>query len=209
MVIRGEFLISKANFKERFKSSSNARNTVSGIINRLSIEPEKLKYVDFVAYECIYPEISPLEQMKYLQKLEVKCVLYKEIGDNTKYILSNEFLSALLVEWRKSYQYEIDGIIVAHNKIYSRKSGNPEHAFAFKMVLSDQIAEAKVLDVLWSASKDGFLKPRIRIEPVFLSGVKIEYATAFNAAFVEKNKLGIGAMLKLFVVGMLSLISWM
>ena len=201
LVIRGEFLISKANFKERFKGSSNARNTVSGIINRLSIEPEKLKYVDFVAYECIYPEIPSLEQMKFLEKLEVKCVLYKEIGDNTKYILSNEFLSALLVEWRKSYQYEIDGIIVAHNKIYPRKSGNPEHAFAFKMVLSDQIAEAKVLDVLWSASKDGFLKPRIRIEPVFLSGVKIEYATAFNAAFVEKNKLGIGAIVKIIRSG--------
>ena len=201
LVIRGEFLISKANFKERFKSASNPRNTVSGIVNRLTLEPEKLKYVDFVAYECIHPEVPPLEQMQYLEKIGVKCVLYKKIGDGTKHILSNEFLSALLVEWRDSYQYEIDGIIVAHNKIYSRKSGNPEHAFAFKMVLSDQIAEAKVLDVLWAASKDGFLKPRIRIEPISLSGVKIEYATAFNAAFVEKNKLGIGAVVKIIRSG--------
>ena len=201
LVIRGEFLISKANFNERFKGSSNPRNTVSGIINRLTVEPEKLKYVDFVAYECIRPEMSPLEQMQYLEKINVKCVLYKKIGDGTKHILSNEFLSALLVEWRDSYQYEIDGIIVAHNKIYSRKSGNPEYAFAFKMVLSDQIAEAKVLDVLWAASKDGFLKPRIRIEPIYLTGVKIEYATAFNAAFVEKNKLGIGAVVKIIRSG--------
>ena len=201
LVIRGEFLISKANFKEKFKESSNPRNTVSGIINRLTIEPEKLKYVDFVAYECIHPELSPLEQMQHLEKIDVKSVLYKNIGDDTKHILSNEFLSALLVEWRDSYQYEIDGIIVAHNKIYPRKSGNPEQAFAFKMVLSDQIAEAKVLDVLWSASKDGFLKPRIRIEPITLSGVKIEYATAFNAAFVEKNKLGIGAVVKIIRSG--------
>ena len=56
LVIRGEFLISKANFKEGFKGSSNPRNTVSGIVNRLTVEPEKLKYVDFVAYECIYPD---------------------------------------------------------------------------------------------------------------------------------------------------------
>tara|TARA_Y100000748_G_C15501092_1_gene490119 strand:- start:273 stop:3596 length:3324 start_codon:yes stop_codon:yes gene_type:complete len=201
LVIRGEFLISKANFEERFKGASNPRNTVSGIINRLTIEPEKLKYVDFVAYECIHPEAAPLEQMRFLEKIGVKCVLYKEIGEGTKHVLSNEFLSALLVEWRDSYQYEIDGIIVAHNKIYPRKSGNPEHAFAFKMVLSDQIAEAKVVDVLWAASKDGFLKPRIRIEPIHLSGVKIEYATAFNAAFVEKNKLGIGAIVKIIRSG--------
>ena len=41
----------------------------------------------------------------------------------------------------------------------------PDHAFAFKMVLSDQKAEAKVLDVLWTPSKDGYLKPRVQIEP--------------------------------------------
>jgi len=65
------------------------------------------------------------------------------------------------------------------------------------MVLSDQIAEAKVLNVLWAPSKDGYLKPRIQIEPVVLGGAKIEYATAFNAAFVEDNKIGIGALVKL------------
>ena len=76
-------------------------------------------------------------------------------------------------------------------------SGFKDHGFAFKMVLSDQLAEAKVVNVLWSPSKDGYLKPRIQIEPVVLGGAKIEYATAFNAAFVEDNKLGIGALVKL------------
>ena len=54
------------------------------------------------------------------------------------------------------------------------------------MVLSDQVAEAKVLNVLWSPSKDGYLKPRIQIEPVVLGGAKIEYATAFNAMGMKK-----------------------
>ena len=106
-------------------------------------------------------------------------------------------MSELLVDWRENYEYVIDGIIVANDEIYKRTEKNPDHAFAFKMVLSDQIAEAKVLNVLWSASKDGFLKPRIQIEPVVLGGAKIEYATAFNAAFVEENKIGIGALIKL------------
>ena len=65
--------------------------------------------------------------------------------------------------------------------------GESKHSFAFKMVLSDQVVEAKVVDVLWTPSKDGYLKPRIRMEPVHICGVKIEYATAFNAAFVEKH----------------------
>ena len=103
----------------------------------------------------------------------------------------------LLVEWREKYEYETDGVIVMDDKIYKRSANNPDHGFAFKMVLSDQTAEAKVLDVIWTPSKDGYLKPRIQIEPIQLGGVKIEYATAFNAAFVEDNKLGIGSVILL------------
>jgi NAD-dependent DNA ligase len=95
------------------------------------------------------------------------------------------------------YDYEIDGIIVTNNMIYERKTGNPEHAFAFKMVLSEQLAEATVVDVIWSPSKDGYLKPRVQIMPIILGGVKIEYATGFNGAFIQNNKIGIGAIIKI------------
>ena len=116
-------------------------------------------------------------------------------------IISNETLSNYLTSWRSSYVYEIDGIIVANNKIYERKEGNPDHAFAFKMVLTDQVAEAKVVDVIWNAAKDGYLKPKIRIEPLQIGGVTIEYATAFNANFVVENKIGIGAIVRMIRSG--------
>jgi NAD-dependent DNA ligase len=103
----------------------------------------------------------------------------------------------MLLKWRTEYLYEIDGIICINDAIYPRVTGNPAHAFAFKMVLSDQIAEAKVVDVIWTASKDGYLKPRVQIEPVNLSGVKIEYATGFNGKFIEENKIGVGALIRL------------
>jgi NAD-dependent DNA ligase len=97
--------------------------------------------------------------------------------------------------------YEIDGIIVTDDKIYPRKSGNPDHAFAFKMVLSDQIAEAKVVDVIWTPSKDGYLKPRVQIEPINLGGVTIEFATGFNGAFIKDNNIGIGATIEIIRSG--------
>ena len=115
--------------------------------------------------------------------------------------LSNELLSEVLVKWRADYLYEIDGVIVTDDNVYPRKSGNPEHSFAFKMVLSDQIAEVKVVDVLWNPSKDGYLKPRVQIEPIQLGGVKIEYATGFNAAFIEQNKIGLGALIQIIRSG--------
>tara|TARA_B100001121_G_scaffold41610_1_gene35599 strand:- start:2872 stop:3915 length:1044 start_codon:yes stop_codon:yes gene_type:complete len=69
------------------------------------------------------------------------------------------------------------------------------------MVLSDQIAEAKVLDVIWTPSKDGYLKPRVQIEPIVLGGVTIEYATGFNAKFIKDNKIGVGSLIKLIRSG--------
>jgi NAD-dependent DNA ligase len=45
------------------------------------------------------------------------------------------------------------------------------------------------------------LKPRVQIEPLNLGGVKIEYATGFNGAFIKDNKVGIGATIQLIRSG--------
>jgi NAD-dependent DNA ligase len=168
---------------------------VAGIINHKTINNAVVD-LHFVAYEVIKPELKPSEQMEYLATINVERVLTA-----TTKTLSNEMLSDFLVEWRSSYMYEIDGVIVTDDKIYPRKSGNPDHSFAFKMVLSDQVAEAKVVDVLWSPSKDGYLKPRVQIEPINLGGVTIEYATGFNGAFIKDNKVGIGAIIQIIRSG--------
>jgi NAD-dependent DNA ligase/DNA polymerase/3'-5' exonuclease PolX len=196
IVVRGEFIMPKTVFEEKHSAKfANIRNLVAGIVNRQTID-EKAADLHFVAYETIKPELKPSEQMDMMISSGFETVQHK-----TEESLTNEMLSELLVEWRKSYIYEIDGIIVTDDRVYSRKSGNPDHSFAFKMVLSDQTAEAKVVDVIWTPSKDGYLKPRVQIEPIKLGGVTIEYATGFNAAFIEQNKIGIGALIQIIRSG--------
>jgi NAD-dependent DNA ligase len=196
IAIRGEFIIPKAVFDSKYKTKfANPRNMVAGIINHKTIN-DTINDLRFVAYEVIVPVKKPSEQMGFLSTLDVEVVLWK-----TENALTNELLSETLVDWRKNYIYEIDGVIVTNDAKYTRKAGNPEHAFAFKMVLSDQIAEAKVVDVLWSPSKDGYLKPRVQIEPINLGGVRIEFATGFNGAFINDNKVGVGAVIELIRSG--------
>ena len=198
VVIRGEFIIPKTIFETKYKTKfANPRNLVAGIINHKTVS-ETARDIHFVSYEVIKPVLKPSEQMDFLGTLDIERVLSK---NETKSTLTNELLSDTLIEWRESYTYEIDGVIVIDDKIYPRKSGNPEYAFAFKMVLSDQIAEAKVVDVIWTPSKDGYLKPRVQIEPINLGGVRIEYATGFNGAFINDNKVGIGAIIELIRSG--------
>jgi NAD-dependent DNA ligase len=196
IVVRGEFIIPKKVFDEKYKNEfANPRNLVSGIVNSKTLD-SKAKDLHFVTYEVIKPVVKPSEQMEKLKEIKHEVVRNKTITE-----LSNDILSEILMEWRKSYEYEIDGIIICNDEIYERKSGNPDHAFAFKMVLSDQMAEAKVVDVIWTASKDGYLKPRVRIEPIRLAGVTIEYATGFNGKFIEDNKIGLGALIQIIRSG--------
>ena len=196
IVVRGEFIIPKDVFEKKYKSKfANARNLVSGIINSKTLD-KKAKDLHFVAYEVVNPQMRPAEQMEKLQEIGHEVVMNKTYED-----ITNELLSTLLVDWRTNYEYEIDGVIVSDNKIHVRNSGNPDYAFAFKMVISDQVAEVKVLDVIYSISKSGYIKPRVRIEPVKLGGVTIEYATGFNGKFIEDNKIGVGAIIEIIRSG--------
>ena len=204
ITLRGEIIINENLFKEKYGAKyANSRNFVSGLINKKTLTKEHtdiLKDIDFVGYEVIHPEnLKPSVQLNNIGTMDGMCV--KFIPNISSGELTNEYLSEKLVDWRTNYEYTIDGIICIDDNVYERESKNPDQAFAFKMVLSDQSAEAKVLDVLWAASKDGFLKPRVQIEEVSIGGVKINYATGFNAKFIEDNKIGLGAVIKIIRSG--------
>lgn len=195
--IRGELLMQKQvfdmNWSDRFK---NVRNMIAGTANAKESLPERWNDIDFVAYEIVSPDLKPSDQFKLLKALNCVTVINKGLKKVNK-----ENLSEYLQDWRNNYDYDIDGIIVTDNKKYPRNSGNPKHSFAFKMVLGDQIAESKVVDVIWSPSKDGYLKPKVQIQPVELGGAEIRFATLHNAEFVIKNKIGIGAVVQLIRSG--------
>ena len=199
LVIRGEFIIKRDIFDTKYKQKyANSRNLVAGIVNAKSLD-DKVHDVDFVAYEVIKPaNLSPSQQMDKLANLNVIPVKTHSVPTEN---LTNEYLSNLLQDWRTNHLYEIDGIIVSDDHVYPRSTGNPDHSFAFKMVLSDQIAETHVVDVEWTASKDGYLKPIVHVQPVNVGGVTIKKATGFNADFIEKNKIGIGAIVQIIRSG--------
>ena len=196
LVVRGEFIIPREVFKTKYADKfANARNMVSGMINSKTVD-DSIRDLHFVTYEVIAPQLDPSKQLAALEKAGHEVVKHEVVET-----VSNDMLSEILLDWRANSEYEIDGIIVTDDHVHPRVDGNPDHAFAFKMVLSDQMAEAKVVDVEWSPSKDGYLKPRVRIEPIALGGVTIEYATGFNGKFIKDNKIGIGALIKLIRSG--------
>ena len=190
--VRGELIIKKTKFKKYEKVYSNERSFAAAMVNGKKLEKSKLKDLDFVAYEVIKPEMKPGNQYRLLKMkkfITVKNVSKKEINQ--------DILSKYLTEWREKYEYIIDGVICIDNKVYPRKKkGNPSHAFAFKKVLTDQIVESRVIDVIWSKTQYGYVKPKIKMEPVKIGGVTIQYATAHNAKYIKDNKIGVGSVIQ-------------
>jgi DNA ligase (NAD+) len=195
--IRGELIISKENFKSISDIMANARNTVSGLVNSKTIDPKIAYLTEFVAYNVLNPLTLYKNQYNKLEDWGFNTVTYKFVNN-----IDIDLLYDYLKKRRKGSPFEIDGIVVADNsEIYEISETNPQHAFAFKAILDDQISEAIIKKIIWTASMDGYLKPKIEITPINLLGTVIKFATAFNAKFIVDNKLGPGAIIKIIRSG--------
>lgn len=194
IMVRGELVISNKTFEEKYKSLyKNARNMVSGLVNAKTAR-EGLKDLDFIVYEIIYSDLAPLPSKQYVQleKLGFSTAHHEIFPDLTIANLSEAYLKS-----RDESPYMLDGIVVQSDLPYERNtSGNPEYAFAFKMRLLDNIAETEVQEVEWNISMRGKLVPRVKLNPVELSGVTIRHATGFNGQYIYENRIGPGAIIQ-------------
>ena len=195
IMIRGELIMKEKTFKSKYSDTvANSRNMISGLVNAKSLRIG-LYDVDFVAYEIISNEdyqSNPSKQFNMLEHLGFQVVSNKIIN---KTELNVEKLSEILIYNKSLYEYEIDGIIIQPDEKYIRNlKDNPKYAFAFKI---NTFVEAIVEGVEWNISKYKLLKPRIKIKPVNLNGVNINYASGSNAKNIFDNSIGKGAVVKL------------
>lgn len=192
-VIRGELIINKKDFKKIESIMENSRNAVSGLVNSKKININVANITKFIAYGIMYPYYKQSKQMELLEEYGFNVVTYKLLDE-----INNEILSKYLMKRREQSKYDVDGIVVFDSgSKYKIEEGNPDYGFAFKSVLTNEVAEVKVLEVEWNVSKDGYYKPKIKIEPVRLAGVKISNVTGFNAKYIDKNCIGPGSVLKI------------
>jgi len=198
IAIRGEFIISKKNFKKLKKKYSNPRALVSGLINKKTINENEFDIIDFIAYEVIKPYKKKISiQLDIIDQLNLKSVHALKINN-----FDEDFLSKYLTIRKNKGPYDVDGLVIYDNNIHLRnKNGNPKYAFAFKDTSLHHVAIVEVIKVEWNISKDGLLKPRIFIKPVKLSGVIIKNVTGFNAKYILDNDIGKGSKLKIIRSG--------
>ena len=195
IAVRGELIIKEKIFEKKYSEKfANSRNMVSGLVNSKTLKAG-VEDLNFVAYEIIddYTALKPSEQLEKLRNVGFE-VAQNQIVDS----IDVEKLTELLLLFKQTSEYEIDGIIVQSDRHYIRNvDKNPKYAFAFKMQLGSNLIEAEVEEVQWNISKHKLIKPRIRIKPVVLNGVTITYTSGFNARYIVDNSIGKGTIIKL------------
>ena len=203
IIVRGELIIPKGIFETKYMNTfATARNMVSGAVASKNIVPSTLRDIDFVAYEYILPSdaqknLNVIGSLNILSKHQFKVVNHVLLE-----AVSATSLRKALNEFKKSSEYIIDGITVQPNKLFPHTSGaNPKNVFAFKVQAESDARETEVVKVHWAVTKSSYIKPRVEIIPVNIDGVEITYVTGFNAAYIEKNKIGPGAVVRIIRAG--------
>ena len=208
--IRGELIISKANFpkvqellqKLTGRVYKNARNTITGLINSKEIPVEVFPYLDFVAYDVAGYHLDKIEIFHLLEKLGFKVAEYC-ICDFDSLVT---MLPTFIKRYRNNSEYDCDGIVTDVNDADAREELMPTEddltpGYAFKWKVNDAVSISTVIGVEWKDSAYCYLKPVVLIEPVDMQGVTVGRLTGYNAKFIYDNKVGIGAQVSFVRAG--------
>lgn len=193
-MVRGEIVMRKSDTP----SGTIGRSWVNGLLHQKEPNISDVQKIRFVAYEIVSDEkMNREEQFQFLKKRGYELPWVSVVAT-----LTEEYLITCLKSRREIGDYDIDGIVVGKNgnPEWHRNPSvlqNPKDLVAFKMVLSDQCAETKVVTVHWAVSRQGYIIPRIEIEPVRIGGAVITYLTGHNAKNIVDKKIGKGSRIRI------------
>jgi DNA ligase (NAD+) len=193
ILVRGELIISKKNFA-KYTGAKTSRSLVAGWTNSKTLVTKKLADIDYVVYH-IYSNAGrkTSEVFEELVDKDYTVPMHVIVEKNQ---VDFKFMTEALAYFRQNYEYEIDGLVIyADLPIAYPNDRAPEHVVAFKDY--GNTCDTVVIDVEWKESSYGLLKPTVIFETVNIGGVDISRATGHNAAYINANKIGKGAIVRI------------
>ena len=209
-VIRGEVLIDRFVFEEKYSDFVNPRSFVSGVLNRdycndpdfldmlndLSIVIYEIKvkdtagnYVDKDWFKYNYPD-SPTYRIM-LKSDTFDCEMFESVYKRFADYRSSDSLFAL------------DGFVLKPTEEYrmnNTEDNRPKDCIAVKFI--PMLQETEIVDIKWQLSnKTDEYTPVIIVNPVIMDGKQITKASAHNYGYVMENKVGVGSKVILSLAG--------
>jgi DNA ligase (NAD+) len=197
--IRGEVYFTLKEFeqlnalqlKQHQKTFVNPRNAASGSLRQLDSAITASRHLSFLAY-AVYGHEGLTSQRAALDWL------VQERFSVAKDIKEVETLSALIEGYeelytkRSSMPYEIDGLVIKVNDFslqaeLGEAQRSPRWAIAWKFPASEVMST--LLGIEFQVGRLGAITPVAQLEPVFVGGAKVQYATLHNLDELERKNL--------------------
>ncbi|MCM1222905.1 MAG: hypothetical protein NC548_51485 [Lachnospiraceae bacterium] len=200
--IRGEVVMSNTNFdtfKKLHPEAKNSRNSAAGLMNGKVITSDH-DFLDIIFYTIMGSENRTFSEytdvLKYLEDQLVGQKIVKYTTLDIHSIYDDNSLLEEMTKLRDAWygEYPCDGIVLASDElnIIGSDIGYISNAFKFKAESKD----TTVTGIEWNLSKTGYLVPRIRFEPIELSGATVQYCAGHNALNIRDIGIGVGARIK-------------
>lgn len=206
--LRGEVLIDKNVFTEKYSDFVNPRSFVSGLLNRDYDEFDDelnsmLDDLSIVIYDLRYFNNGSWVDLDWNDYT-------LELGDTPQfydiYPLLNtktfEHIYKKFADYREKCPFALDGIVikpVAGNRISDLGEVRPKDCVAVKFI--PMLQETEVVDIEWNTGKTNELRPVIIVNPVYMDGKKITRASAHNYGYLVDNRVSIGSKVILSLAG--------
>lgn len=213
LTLRGEAVITYSDFEKinreigeveaRYK---NPRNLCSGSVRQLNNAITAARNVRFYAFSLVSAEgvdfgNSREKQLLFLQEQGFDIVEYQKVTEENV---------EEAVDWFEkrigSYDIPSDGLVLLYDDIaYGQSLGTtakfPRDSIAFKW--ADELAETRLKEIEWSASRTGLINPVAVFDPVELEGTTVSRASVHNVSIVKSLQLGIGDHIQVYKANMI------
>lgn len=206
--LRGEVLIDKKVFADKYSEFVNPRSFVSGLLNRDYDPDDKelnamLDDLSIVIYDTRYiinGEWRDYDWTDENGKMHCLPEFYQEYF--TINLATFERIYHDFEKYRNECQFALDGIVIkptAGWRTNNTTEARPKDCVAVKFI--PMLEETEIVDIEWNMSKTGELCPVIITKPVIMDGKKITRASAHNYGYLLDNRISIGSRVVLSLAG--------
>ncbi|MGX8774103.1 MAG: NAD-dependent DNA ligase LigA [Bacillota bacterium] len=206
VVVRGEAVISYSDFETINTDGTykNPRNLCSGSVRQLNSEVTADRHVRFYAFSLASGGGDfrfRHEQAEWMRSQGFETVEDVPVTADTLPKAVEDYSHKIL-----DFDIPSDGLVLIFDDIeYGRSLGTtakfPRDSIAFKW--QDEMADTRLREILWNASRTGLINPIAVFEPVELEGTTVSRASVHNLSIVKELELGEGDTISVYKANMI------
>lgn len=211
-VFRGEVLVSKKIFKEKYSEFVNPRSFVAGLLNR-DYEAndtelkEMLSDLSLAVFDIRLNEEGNLIDIDW-DELNIPnfnkdvYILYTDGNQHIDFKNCLPNIYNTFSELRNNIDFALDGFVIKPVAQYRESlltEVRPSDCVAVKFI--PMLEETEIIGIEWNTGKTSELRPVIIVKPVIMDGKQVSRASAHNYGYLIDNKISIGTKVILSLAG--------